>query len=151
MDDKALGRADQLRFIREAVLRFRDTDRQVAAAHVGDALYLLLGILGERYVAGTVHALADGTDLLFDRLVQLISIGEIPVRFLVAQTDDLIGKINAADAAVSPHGREHGIHAQLLTAADDHIDLRVGIGREAVDRDHARELVDVLDVIDMAQ
>lgn len=69
-------------------------------AQLGQGLDLLLGIGCEVHAVGVVDLLGNGLDLLLDGAVQLVGEGEIIG--LLAQTDDFLGQLYAAFAALAP-------------------------------------------------
>ncbi len=81
-------------------------------AQLGQGLDLLLGIGGEVHAVGVVDLLGNGLDLLLDGAVQLVGEGEIIG--LLAQTDDFLGQLYAAFAALAPNLGQSNVDAQLL-------------------------------------
>ena len=140
---RALG----VRVGRERILRLGDADRQLAEAHLFPGLELVLHRLVGGGVVGAIDFLGDGADLLEQRHV--VGIEQLQVRLaLVDDLDHRLGDVGRALAAHRPVIGHQRLDAERLALLLDQRDLGVGVGREAVDRDHRRqaEFLDVLDV-----
>ena len=124
---------------RERILRLGDADRQLAEAHLFPGLELILHRFVGGGVVGAVNLLGDRAHLFEQR--HLVGIKELQVRF--ALIDDLdhgardVGRALAAHRPVIGHQR---LDAERLALLLDQIDLGVGVGGEAVDRDHRRQI-----------
>jgi hypothetical protein len=98
-------------------------------------------------VVGAIDLLRDGADLLEQR--HLVRIEQLQVRLaLVADLHHRPCDIRRALAAHRPVIGHQRLDAERLALLLHQLDLGVGVGREAVDRDDRRqaELLDVLDV-----
>src|SRR5579864_4098607 len=133
-DREAGRRVRERRVVREGEVRLRHADRELVEADALELLDLLArGRLQEDPVAA-VHPRHYRLDLPLDRVVQRIDGGE--VGRLLRGRDDRLRELGRALAATYDRlvrlGRERAVRDR---DPPDLLDLLVGVGREAVDRD----------------
>ena len=142
------GRSAQLGgIVGEGVLGLGDADRGLPEPHrlaLGDVL-----LRGRRVVhaAGAVDLPRDGLDLLLDRLGDIVE--RLEGRFLLVEHgEDLARHRLAAFPALGPHLAQRRARAPPLGGVEHGLQLLLGVGGEAVERDHDRdaELLHVLHV-----
>jgi hypothetical protein len=129
----------------ERALRLGHADRQAGVA-VGLDLREPLGGLGvERDRGSAVDLRGDGLGLVGQR--ELVGVDEL--HLTLARLDGLehtVGQRLGTGATVAEVRRLVGASTLGADEVDERGDLGVGVGGEAVDRDHGRQAVDVLDV-----
>ena len=133
---------------REAILGLGDADRQSGVAHLFEGFELVAHRLVHVDLLGTVDLRADGADLLDQR--HLVGIEQLELA--LAAVDHLhhgAGDIHCALATLRPMVGDERLDAEFGAAILDQRGLGIGIGAEAVDRDHRHD-AEFLYVLDMA-
>ena len=96
-----------------------------------------------------VDLLDNGLDLVLDGSIRIIAEGEVVG--LVAQADDLLAQLDAAFAALAPNLGQSNVDTQSLALLLNQLQLGLGILGEAVDSNHAGQLVNLGDVLHVPQ
>lgn len=146
----ARGSVDGGGVIGEGVLGLGNAHGEVAVSVLLELLELGLGLAGELNAVSVVEGGGDGLDLVSKGHligVERLELGEVSV---VSQLLDRLGELEGTSTTVLPLLGDDGLDAHLLAEVLDNLDLGLGVGGEAVDRDDAvnSELGNVLDVAD---
>ena len=147
-DLEVLRAAEQGRVVGEGLLGLGDAQGQALVAEPADHAEVALRLPAPRHVPGAVHGAGDLAHLHLDGLGPLVERAEA-AELLLGVLDDLLGQLDAAVAAPREdlgHGERR---PEALGGLAHHLDLLLGVGREAVERHHRRlaEGADALDVL----
>src|SRR6266849_8657382 len=133
--DVIAGRALGVGIGREAELGLGDADRYLAKAHRLELRELVAHGLGHVDVLGAVDLAGDGADFLQQRHV----VGIEQLHLALAALDDLYHRarhVGGALATLGPMIGHHRLDAELGAGRLHQGNLGIGVGAEAVDRDH---------------
>ena len=131
-------------------MRFCHTDRKMRESEIGKLCNLLFGSGKKRNAVSAVYFFDQCFDAFFDRAFKAICVSKVRFFFL-AKTNDLLGKINSALAALCPDLREDRVDRKSFALFHYEGKLLFGIGREAVDRNNAGKTEYLADIFHVAQ
>ena len=132
---EALRTAELLRVVRQRILRFRNTNRELVFAELFNFGNCFFRIRGEYNISGAVNLLCKNIQLFLYR--KLFVIYGLKVSFFcLNRFNDLFGKLLSAFSAAGKYLRKRNRDVFLLAKSLYRLDLRFGITRQTGYRNH---------------
>lgn len=132
---EALRTAELLRVVRQRILRFRNTNRELVFAELFNFGNCFFRIRGEYNISGAVNLLCKNIQLFLYR--KLFVIYGLKVSFFcLNRFNDLFGKLLSAFSAAGKYLRKRNRDVFFLAKSFYRFDFRFGIRRKTVYRNH---------------